>query len=244
MIVKEGPASHSPFKLESLLTRLQSIDENITGLGARFIHLIDSKEELNQKQDEVLESILEYGPNWPFGINDGFKIFILPRFGTTSPWSSKASDILKVCGLTSIEKIERGVAFTFALNDKDLMPNSEAVELLYDRMTEVAITDLGQAREIFSSLKPKPFSEIDILSDGKKALESANIELGLALNDDEIEYLLDQFTKLYRNPTDAELMMFAQANSEHCRHKVFNADWTIDGVEKERSLFQMFKNTY
>ena len=93
-------------------------------------------------------------------------------------------------------------------------------------------------------MKPKPFSEIDILSDGKKALESANIELGLALNDDEIEYLLDQFTKLYRNPTDAELMMFAQANSEHCRHKVFNADWTIDGVEKERSLFQMIKNTY
>ena len=107
MIVKEGPASHSPFKLESLLTRLQSIDENISGLGARFIHLIDSKEELNQKQNDVLESILEYGPNWPLGVNDGFKIFILPRFGTTSPWSSKASDIAKVCGLTSIEKIER-----------------------------------------------------------------------------------------------------------------------------------------
>ena len=244
MIVKEGPASHSPFKLESLLIRLQSIDENISGLGARFFHLIDSKKELDQLQDDVLESILEYGPNWPLGVNDGSKIFILPRFGTTSPWSSKASDIAKVCGLTSIEKIERGVAFTFALNDKDLMPNSEAVELLYDRMTEVAITDLGQAKEIFSSLKPKPFSEIDILSDGKKALESANIELGLALNDDEIEYLLDQFTKLYRNPTDAELMMFAQANSEHCRHKVFNADWTIDGVEKERSLFQMIKNTH
>ena len=244
MIVKEGPASHSPFKLESLLIRLQSIDENISGLGARFIHLIDSKKELDQLQDDVLESILEYGPNWPLGVNEGSKIFILPRFGTTSPWSSKASDIAKVCGLTSIEKIERGVAFTFALNDKDLMPNSEAIELLYDRMTEVAITDLGQAKEIFSSLKPKPFSEIDILSDGKKALESANIELGLALNDDEIEYLLDQFTKLYRNPTDAELMMFAQANSEHCRHKVFNADWTIDGVEKERSLFQMIKNTY
>ena len=104
---------------------------------------------MDQLQDDVLESILEYGPNWPLGVNEGSKIFILPRFGTTSPWSSKATDIAKVCGLTSIEKIERGVAFTFALNDKDLMPNSEAVELLYDRMTEVAITDLGKQKRSF-----------------------------------------------------------------------------------------------
>ena len=116
--------------------------------------------------------------------------------------------------------------------------------MLYDRMTEVVITDLKQAKEIFSSLEPQPFSDVDILSDGKKALEPANIELGLALSNDEIDYLLEQFTKLNRNPTDAELMMFAQANSEHCRHKVFNADWVIDGVDKERSLFQMIKNTY
>ena len=244
MIVKEGPASHSPFKLESLLRRLQSIDQNIDDLGARFIHLIDSKNDPDEEQDRILDSILEYGPDWPFGTDEGFKVFTLPRFGTTSPWSSKATDIAKVCGLTSIEKIERGVVFTLALKDKDSAPNKEAIEMLYDRMTEVVITDLKQAKEIFSSLEPQPFLDVDILSDGKKALETANIELGLALNNDEIDYLLEQFTKLNRNPTDAELMMFAQANSEHCRHKVFNADWVIDGVDKERSLFQMIKNTY
>ena len=244
MIVKEGPASHSPFKLESLLRRLQSIDQNIDDLGARFIHLIDSKNDPDEEQDRILDSILEYGPDWPFGTDEGFKVFTLPRFGTTSPWSSKATDIAKVCGLTSIEKIERGVVFTLALKDKDSSPSKEVIEMLYDRMTEVVITDLKQAKEIFSSLEPQPFSDVDILSDGKKALETANIELGLALNNDEIDYLLEQFTKLNRNPTDAELMMFAQANSEHCRHKVFNADWVIDGVDKERSLFQMIKNTY
>ena len=244
MIVKEGPASHSPFKLESLLRRIQSIDQNIDDLGARFIHLIDSKNDPDEEQDRILDSILEYGPDWPFGTDEGFKVFTLPRFGTTSPWSSKATDIAKVCGLTSIEKIERGVVFTLALKDKDSAPSKEAIEMLYDRMTEVVITDLKQAKEIFSSLEPQPFSDVDILSDGKKALETANIELGLALNNDEIDYLLEQFTKLNRNPTDAELMMFAQANSEHCRHKVFNADWVIDGVDKERSLFQMIKNTY
>ena len=244
MIVKEGPASHSPFKLESLLRRLQSIDQNIDDLGARFIHLIDSKNDPDEEQDRILDSILEYGPDWPFGTDEGFKVFTLPRFGTTSPWSSKATDIAKVCGLTSIEKIERGVVFTLALKDKDSAPSKEAIEMLYDRMTEVVITDLKLAKEIFSSLEPQPFSDVDILSDGKKALETANIVLGLALNNDEIDYLLEQFTKLNRNPTDAELMMFAQANSEHCRHKVFNADWVIDGVDKERSLFQMIKNTY
>ena len=244
MIVKEGPASHSPFKLESLLRRLQSIDQNIDDLGARFIHLIDSKNDPDEEQDRILDSILEYGPDWPFGTDEGYKVFTLPRFGTTSPWSSKATDITKVCGLNSIEKIERGVVFTLALKDKDSAPSKEAIEMLYDRMTEVVITDLNQAKEIFSSLEPQPFSDVDILSDGKKALETANIELGLALNNDEIDYLLEQFTKLNRNPTDAELMMFAQANSEHCRHKVFNADWVIDGVDKERSLFQMIKNTY
>ena len=244
MIVKEGPASHSPFKLESLLRRLQSIDQNIDDLGARFIHLIDSKNDPDEEQDRILDSILEYGPDWPFGTDEGFKVFTLPRFGTTSPWSSKATDIAKVCGLTFIEKIERGVVFTLVLKDKDSAPSKEAIEMLYDRMTEVVITDLKQAKEIFSSLEPQPFSDVDILSDGKKSLETANIELGLALNNDEIDYLLEQFTKLNRNPTDAELMMFAQANSEHCRHKVFNADWVIDGVDKERSLFQMIKNTY
>ena len=213
-------------------------------MGARFIHFIDSKNDLGEEQDRILDSILEYGPNWPFGADEGFKIFTLPRFGTTSPWSSKATDIAKVCGLSSIERIERGVVFSLALTNKDKRPKKEAIDLLYDRMTEVAITDLKQAKEIFSSLEPQPFSEVDILSDGKSALETANLQLGLALNDDEIEYLLEQFTNLNRNPTDAELMMFAQANSEHCRHKVFNADWIIDGIEKERSLFQMIKHTH
>ena len=244
MIVKEGPASHSPFKLESLLIRLQSHDNNIAGLGARFIHLIDAENELSEDQDQILCSILEYGPNWSFGAVEGFKIFSLPRFGTISPWSSKATDIAKVCGLDSVKRIERGIAFTIQLKDHNLEPKKEAIDLLYDRMTELVISELHQASEIFVTLEPKPFSTIDILSDGKNALEAANQELGLALNDEEIEYLLDQFIKLNRNPSDAELMMFAQANSEHCRHKVFNADWVIDGMQKEKSLFDMIKDTY
>ena len=117
MIVKEGPASHSPFKLESLLIRLQSHDNNIAGLGARFIHLIDAENELSEDQDQILCSILEYGPNWSFGAVEGFKIFSLPRFGTISPWSSKATDIAKVCGLDSVKRIERGIAFTIQLKD-------------------------------------------------------------------------------------------------------------------------------
>ena len=152
MIVKEGPASHSPFKLESLLRRLQSIDQNIDDLGARFIHLIDSKNDPDEEQDRILDSILEYGPDWPFGTDEGFEVFTLPRFGTTSPWSSKATDIAKVCGLTSIEKIERGVVFTLALKDKDSAPSKEAIEMLYDRMTEVVITDLNQAKEVLAQL--------------------------------------------------------------------------------------------
>ena len=244
MIVKEGPASHSPFKLESLLIRLQNIDSNVIGLGARFIHLIDAENELSEVQDQILNSILEYGPSWSFGVDEGFKIFSFPRFGTTSPWSSKATDIAKVCGLNSVKRIERGIAFTIQLEDLNLEPKKEAIDLLYDRMTDVVIDDLDQASEIFTILKPEPSSAIDILSDGRNALEVANLELGLALNDEEIEYLLDQFIKLNRNPTDAELMMFAQANSEHCRHKVFNADWVIDGIEKEESLFEMIKDTY
>ena len=244
MIIKEGPSSHSPFKLESLLNQLKKTDPNILELGAKFIHFIDSKSEVSDEQDKILESILRYGPNWASGPNEGKKIYSLPRFGTRSPWSSKATDIIKVCGLHSIERIERGIVFTLILKDPKLLISKSTQSLLYDRMTEVLINDLDKAKALFASSDPKPFSAINILDDGRNALEKANLQLGLALNSDEIDYLLSQFLNLDRNPTDAELMMFAQANSEHCRHKVFNADWTIDGHKKERSLFQMIKNTY
>jgi phosphoribosylformylglycinamidine synthase len=172
-------------------------------------------------------------------------LLVLPRPGTISPWSSKATDILHISGLSKIRRAERGIAYylstTDALSAEDL---NEAKSLLHDRMTEAVFTTLADAAALFSHAAPKSLSTIPILQQGRKALEQANQQLGLALSDDEIDYLLTRFSELKRDPTDVELMMFAQANSEHCRHKIFNASWTIDGKMQDKSLFKMIRNTH
>jgi phosphoribosylformylglycinamidine synthase len=176
------------------------------------------------------------------------RLLVVPRLGTISPWSSKATDIAQHCALPQVERIERGVMYYFRTrNGKGLSERERkaVLPLLHDRMTESVLADLnGVAEKIFKHGVPQPLSTVDILNGGKTALEAANRELGLALSADEIDYLVENFRKLERNPTDVELMMFAQANSEHCRHKIFNADWMIDDVSQAISLFGMIRNTH
>jgi phosphoribosylformylglycinamidine synthase len=171
----------------------------------------------------------------------GELILVTPRLGTISPWSSKATDIARQCGFTSINRIERGTAYSVSARSIDRAAVSAA---LHDRMTDSVLDSLDSVTALFRHVSPQPFTSIDILGGGRATLVQANIELGLALSDDEIDYLIDNFTRLQRNPTDVELMMFAQANSEHCRHKIFNASWTIDGVDQSHSLFGMIRESH
>jgi len=244
MITIEGPPSHSPFRLNQLLTELQNIDPSITSIGARYIHFIDNTKKLSDEEHNILESLLTYGPDWDIGPDEGDKILVIPRLGTTSPWSSKSTDIAHSSGLKNIQRIERGLMFTLVSLSNDPEKTNNCISMLYDRMTQQVLTEFDQLDVIFQTEDPLPHSTVPILSKGQEALDKANTDLGLALNDQEIHYLLEQFQRLDRDPTDAELMMFAQANSEHCRHKVFNAEWTIDGKKEELSLFDMIKHTY
>lgn len=182
---------------------------------------------------EKLELLLDYGEEF-LGEATSNSVVIAPRFGTISPWSSKASDIARNTGLNKVKRIERGVIYYFDTQPSDL-------GALFDRMTEQVIQDIQQADELFSESAPKSLKTVAI---NFESIDAINKELGLALSSDEINYLVSQYDKLNREPTDAELMTFSQANSEHARHKVFNASWVIDGKEQDRSLFQMIKNTY
>ncbi|HXH71337.1 MAG TPA: phosphoribosylformylglycinamidine synthase, partial [Mariprofundaceae bacterium] len=168
--------------------------------------------------------------------------YVVPRIGTISPWSSKATDIARLCGLMELVRVEHGVAYTIA--GLQLGGHREAAALLHDRMTETVLDDVAGMQRLFDHHVPAPLVSVDLLGGGREALEHANLEMGLALAEDEIAYLVDNFTRMGRNPTDAELMMFAQANSEHCRHKIFNAEWVIDGRKQERSLFSMIRHTH
>lgn len=245
MIEIYGPPSHSPFRLKQLLTSLQKLDSNITSLGARYIHFLEASETLNKNEQQTLDVLLSYGPDWKVGPSDGQKIIVIPRLGTTSPWSSKASDIAHISGLKKVRRIERGLIYTIVFKiNKEPESLNHLFDLLHDRMTQTILLDVKDVQTIFDVNSPKPLSTIPLLSEGLEALRLSNTDLGLALNDQEMDYLLGKFTELNRDPTDAELMMFAQANSEHCRHKVFNADWTINGIRQEYSLFAMIKDTY
>src|ERR1019366_7040359 len=175
------------------------------------------------------------------------RVLVVPRLGTISPWSTKATDIAQHCGLSGVLRIERGVVYYLDTNNGKGLSKSEqaaVLPLLHDRMTESVLSDVDSAAEkIFQHGVPQPLATVDVLKGGSKALAKADREMGLALSADEIEYLVENFQKLKRNPTDVELMMFAQANSEHCRHKIFNADWVIDGEAQEKSLFGMIRHT-
>ena len=230
------------FKVRDLNEKINSEFTNINLLSSEYIHFIETNNKLSNKNQLTLDKLLNYSPALDTS-NSLQKIIVIPRIGTISPWSSKATDIFKLCSLHEIRRIERGIIYHFSRKIKT--EELEAIlSYVMDRMTESHLKDISDSSLLFDKLKPNSYRSIDILKEGKSAIIKANIELGLALSDGEIDYLYDSFNKLKRNPRDIELMMFAQANSEHCRHKIFNADWIIDSEKKAISLFGMIKNTY
>ena len=244
MLILPGATALSPFRQQRLLTQLQAQVPNITDVNAKFVHfvMLHPEQRLADAENRVLEAVLNYGlPALP-APEDAVLQIVIPRIGTISPWSSKATDIVHNCGLQQVQRVERGVMYYFQ-GDLSAADITACQALLHDRMVEEVIEVLSFAQALFAQATPAPMTRVDILADGREALIVANTHLGLALADDEIDYLVSAFTELQRNPSDVELMMFAQANSEHCRHKIFNASWSIDGQTQDHSLFQMIKNT-
>ncbi|HXI47714.1 MAG TPA: hypothetical protein VNH39_03930, partial [Steroidobacteraceae bacterium] len=224
-----GAPALSQFRLDELLRALKTQDSRITTLSSRWIHFVDAARALSESELGVLGKLLTYGTaeaGAPPGPRGGHKILITPRVGTESPWSSKATDILHVCGLSAVTRVERGTVYfiesTAALAAADL---NKLAAHLHDRMTESAWADSVEPVGLFHAAAPRPLRHVALGLDGSEALARANRDWGLALSSDEIEYLVRAFHALGRDPTDVELMMFAQANSEHCRHKIFNADF-------------------
>ncbi|WP_413110860.1 phosphoribosylformylglycinamidine synthase [Thaumasiovibrio sp. DFM-14] len=245
MEILRGSPALSEFRVNKLLTRCGELNLPVTGIYTEFMHFADLSSPLDPSELSKLASLLQYGPTIAEHEPTGTLLLVTPRPGTISPWSSKSTDIAHNCGLEKVLRLERGTAYYIETSAE--LSEDQLVELkglIHDRMMEVVFSELNAAQTLFTQAEPAPKRSVDVLSGGRQALEEANIALGLALADDEIDYLVESFIKLGRNPNDIELMMFAQANSEHCRHKIFNADWTIDGVEQEKSLFKMIKNTY
>ncbi|MEC7529680.1 MAG: phosphoribosylformylglycinamidine synthase, partial [Pseudomonadota bacterium] len=245
MLVLRGAPALSEFNQTKLIAKLGQSGVRVKKLYSEYVHLVDSQGDLSKQQIEILEKLLTYGPARQAQTPSGTFFLITPRPGTISPWSSKATDIAHNCSLKNINRIERGCAF-YIETENGVSEDDFALiaSFLHDRMTESVFTNTDEAAVLFSHTEANTFTSVDVLGEGKDALVNANVSLGLALADDEIDYLFDSFIKLGRNPTDVELYMFAQANSEHCRHKIFNASWTIDGEDQEKSLFKMIKNTY
>ncbi|MCY4269089.1 MAG: phosphoribosylformylglycinamidine synthase [Gammaproteobacteria bacterium] len=240
MLVLFGGRALSPLKTANLLIALRAAGPAPGAVSARFIHFLEC-DEIAAADRETLTGLLRYGAEWSAELETGpAGCVVAPRPGTISPWSSKASDILANCGLGHLGRIERGVAYRFAAGE--VAPSW--LPLIHDRMTEAVLPDAGAAIRLFAHQPPRPMRSVDILGGGRESLEAANREMALALAPDEIDYLLENFRVLGRNPTDVELMMFAQANSEHCRHKIFNATWTIDGQARPESLFDMIRHTH
>ncbi|MFZ1643612.1 MAG: phosphoribosylformylglycinamidine synthase [Candidatus Contendobacter sp.] len=244
MLRFRGSPALSPFRRQKLLTALRRRVPAVTAVYAEFAHFVDGS--LTTRDREVLDRLLRYGPTAARRHLTGEPTFlIIPRSGTISPWSSKATDIAHNCGLQHVRRIERGVAYYLEAAQPLTADDLAALEpLLHDRMIEAVLAPDDDPTVLFAHAEPAPLATVDVLGGGREALATANRELGLALSEDETDYLLDSFTRLERNPTDMELMMFAQANSEHCRHKIFNADWIIDGVRQDRSLFAMIRHTH
>jgi len=233
-----GNPAHSEYRLNQLLSEIQTVTP-IQKLVSRHIYFIETSQPLTPEERAHL-SILLNGCEEEVQVSGTPDCIVTPRAGTISPWSSKATDIMHTCGIDHIQRIEHGIAY-FMEGVEDL---NAVLPFIHDRMMEQVITQVTEAESLFSHQTPKPFTQIDVLGRGLEALQEANRTLGLALSEDEMEYLVSAFKELGRNPVDAELMMFAQANSEHCRHKIFNADWIIDGQPKPNTLFGMIRNTY
>lgn len=236
-----GNPAHSDYRLNQLLNKLQEAG-TISAIRSQFIYFVDNSAALSSEETAHLKILLNDSEDELESTLSAQSCIVVPRLGTISPWSSKATDIVHTCGIDSIGRIERGIVYFLEGVNADEKSVMEA--LLHDRMMEQVLHTFDAIEGMFSHQSPKPYSTVDVLSGGRDALVHANAEMGLALSDDEIDYLVEAFVNLQRNPVDAELMMFAQANSEHCRHKIFNADWTIDGEDKPNSLFGMIRNTY
>ena len=235
-----GEPALSDFRKRKLVNAIHDLAGASIGLEARFVYLIESASSLAASEINALQDLLHGQPVDELD-SDGLML-VVPRLGTQSPWSTKATDIAWHCGLGAVTRIERGIAYTVSgLAAEAHFPVSQ---ILHDRMTQSVLGSLDDAHEIFQHNPPRPLVHIPASSEGAAAMRQADVELGLALSEDEIEYLLNAFGEIGRDPTDAELMMFAQANSEHCRHKIFNAGWTIDGESMEQTLFGMIRNTH
>jgi len=249
MLIKNlrGAPALSDFRVKKLLAQCEQLQLPVDDIYAEFAHFAQLNEELSASEENVLQQLLTYGPTIEEHQPSGLFLLVTPRPGTISPWSSKSTDIAHNCGLAKVVRLERGIAYYVTLQSGAQLSENQEVQLnalLHDRMMESVFNEFAQASDLFASSEPGELTAIDIESGGKAALVNANVELGLALAEDEVNYLFENFTKLGRNPHDIELYMFAQANSEHCRHKIFNAAWTIDGVEQEKSLFKMIRNTH
>ena len=266
MLILRGSPALSSFRLQKLLEDLSAAGIPARAISAEFIHLVDvihperdhgepveSAEGLTTRERAVLDKLLTYGPTRAAATVHGLVQIVAPRPGTISPWSSKATDIAHICGLAKVNRIERAVAYRIEVDNSALtkpLAVLSAAQLqvirtkLHDRMTQVVFKSADELNVLFSHAVPRPMASVPVLAQGRAALVDADRALGLALAEDEIDYLVKTFTGLGRDPNDIELMMFAQANSEHCRHKIFNATWEIDGEKRDRSLFQIIKNTY
>jgi phosphoribosylformylglycinamidine synthase len=239
-----GAPALSQFRLERLLQALQGVDPRVRALGSRLVHFVDAARALDEAEQELLGKLLTYGPRPHLQEERGQRLLVTPRLGTVSPWSSKATDIAHVCGLEAVRRLERGTAYV--IDAEEPLTQAELCALgrsLHDRMTESLWTDTADP-DLFHVAPPRPLAVVALGRDGHAALTRADAELGLALSRDEIDYLVEAFGALGRDPTDVELMMFAQANSEHCRHKIFNAEFIIDGAPESLSLFAMIRKTH
>lgn len=248
MLVRRGCVSLSNFRISKKLAALQEVCSAIEALHTEFIHFVSLEDSLDAAEERRLENLLCYGqmPTSP-AAKDAVRLVVVPRSGTISPWSSKASDIARNCGLHKVSRIERGNLWCLRVSAGHALSGAELSRikvLIHDRMTESVLADLSHAASIFEQDSPREIRAIPVMAEGRQALEDANHTLGLALSADEIDYLLRAFAEMKRDPFDVELMMFAQANSEHCRHKIFNADWLIDGDRQNASLFDMIRQTH
>ncbi len=245
MRVLPGTPFLSEFRRKRLLVELRSRIPAINDVHCGYLHFVNLDSSLSKDQHEALEFLLAYGEDRTPVPVTGEQILVIPRPGTISPWSSKATDIAHNCGLAGLARIERGVAYYFHCTVPLQSADLKAIyPLLHDRMTEIVVREPGDAERLFMKQDPAPLIHIDFGDNASAALRLANARMGLALSEDEIDYLVENYISLGRIPTDVELMMFAQANSEHCRHKIFNADWIIDGQRQSSTLFGMIRNTY
>ena len=243
MLIIPGTSALSEYRLNQLFTQLKTTDSTVNAISARFVHFVDVDKKLSDKEQVRLNNLLSYGYTIPDKPTQGQTFLVVPRPGTISPWSSKATEIAERCGLSPVKRIERGVEYIIS-TDKALNTKSKKSikYLIHDRMIQT-VFESDDELDLFVQHAPQPLQTVSVVEQGRAALVEANTKLGLALSEEEIDYLTDSFQSLGRNPSDVELMMFAQANSEHCRHKIFNASWTIDGDEQAKSLFAMIRNT-